>query len=47
VLAAVAATGASGAIAIGNDSNVISGSQLTLAEEWSGAHWTTLVTSNP
>jgi len=41
------AADSSTALAVGNDENVISGAEHTLAERWSGTRWTTLATSNP
>jgi hypothetical protein len=41
------AADSSTALAVGNNENVISGAEQTLAELWSGTRWTTLATSNP
>jgi hypothetical protein len=47
ILSAVAATGQSQAMAVGNGGSVITGEQQTLAEQWSGNAWTTLQTPSP
>jgi hypothetical protein len=47
VFSAVAATGSSTAIAVGDVDNVVTGEQQTLAERWSGPGWTTLATPSP